>query len=219
MTMKHKPPKPPKAHHMTPPVLLSVVNQSQRMTDAEVQRMTLAGAAQLVQHYGPIYGKVPMLEFVHAGQTPTGGSSPITIVDVPDIDGALGYHDEDASGMAFARIFVNPTLDNGGTTLTGPNAVSVTFSHEVLELIGDSPANRWVDGPGGSDFAFEMCDAVEGDAYEIDGVSMSNFVLPAFFDPRADRASNKFDFLGKLSRPFTMTPGGYQIVRTEPGTV
>lgn len=203
---------------MTPPTLISVINQSRRIADQDVAQMTLAVGKQLAEHVAPFYGLVPALEFVKQGGSPSPGACPCYVVDEPDVDGALGYHDEDGRGIAYIKVFVDPTLDNGGTVLVGPNAVSVTLSHEVLELTGDAPANKWVDGPNGYDFAYELCDAVEGDVYEVGGVSVSNFVLQAFFDPRAE-AGSKFDFLGKLRAPFTMTPGGYQITRTEPGRI
>lgn len=215
--MNRHPPKP-KVHHMTPPQLVSVINQSKRISHEDAAAMTAAVGKQLARDVAPLYGLMPALEFVQPGGTPTPGGCPCYLMDEPDVDGALGYHDEDAQGVAYIKVFVNPTLDNGGTVKTGPNAVSVTLSHEVLELVGDAPANKWVDGPSGNDFAYELCDAVEGDSYEIDGVSVSNFVLQAFFDPHAEKGS-RFDFLGKLGRPFTMTPGGYQITRTEPGKV
>jgi hypothetical protein len=213
----HKPPKP-KVHHMTPPQLISVFNQSQRLSDADVAAMTAAGGKQLARDVAPFHGLVPALEFVPRGAVPTPGGCPCYIIDEPDTDGALGYHDEDASGLAFIKVFVNPTLDNGGSALVGPDSVSVTLSHELCELVGDAPANKWVDGPTGADFAYELCDAVEGDSYEIDGVSVSNFLLQAFFDPHAEKGS-RLDFLSKLTRPFSMTRGGYQITRSEPGKV
>lgn len=210
--------KHPKGHpHMpTPATLISVINQSKLITDQDVERMTAAVGKQLAQDVAPVHGMVPALEFVPHGGTPNG--APCYIIDQPDVDGALGYHDEGADGVPYIKVFVAPTLENGGTATSGPNSVSVTLSHEILELVGDGPANAWVDGPDGSDFARELCDAVEGDSYDIDGVSVSNFVFQAFFDPKA-QAGSKFDQLGKLSAPFTMTAGGYQIHRTEPGSV
>jgi hypothetical protein len=203
---------------MTPPSLISVINQSQRITNVQAQAMTAAVARQIMRDVSPLYGLVPAIEFVQPGGKPSVGGVPCYLIDVPDVPGAAGYHDEDAQGQAYIKVFANPTLDNGGSVLKGPNSVSVTLSHEILELIGDAPANKWVDGPGGVDFAYELCDAVEGDSYELDGVDVSNFVLQAFFDPRAS-AGSRFDFMGKLSKPFTMTAGGYQITRTEPGRV
>jgi len=200
------------------PTVISVINQSQRISDDDVERMTHAVSKQLASDVAPIWGLVPALEFVKSGGKPTAGSCPCYVIDTPDIDDALGYHDEGSDGVPYIKVFVDPTLDNGGTALAGDNAVSVTLSHEVLELLGDSPANKWADGPKGVDYAFELCDAVEGDVYEVDGVSVSNFVYPAFFDPHAAHGE-RLDHLRKLTRSFAMTSGGYQITRTEPGTI
>lgn len=221
MKPKKKPtkkPHKPKVHHMTPPTLISVLNQSKLVSDADVAKMTAAVGVQLARDVAPLYGSVPAIEFVKRGGSPSAGGVPCYIIDEPDVDGALGYHDEDDNGVAYIKVFVSPTLDNGGTAYEGPNSVSVTLSHEVLELTGDAPANKWVDGPNGADFAYELCDAVEGDSYVINGVSVSNFVLQSFFDPKAESGA-RLDFLGKVDHPFAMTPGGYQITRTEPGRV
>lgn len=208
----------PKAHPVTPPTLISVINQSKRVSNDDVARMTSAVSKQLAHDVSLFYGMVPALEFVQPGGKPSPGGCPCYLSDEPDQPNAAGYHYEDATGLAIIKVFLNPTLDNGGTALVGPNSVSVTLSHECMELLGDAPANKWVDGPKGHDFAYELADPVEGDAYVIDGVSVSNFVLQAFFDPQASKGS-KFDFLQRLKAPFSMTSGGYQITRTEPGKV
>lgn len=61
------------------------------------------------------------------------------------------------------------------------------------------------------------CDPVEGDSYQITvpysgtpKISVSNFVFPSWFD-RENPKKTKFDYLGKLTKPFTMTAGGYVI--------
>ncbi len=211
---------------MTPAPLLSVVNQSTRLTDSDVAKMVEAISIQLARDVAPIHGQTPAMEVVPAGGKPNG--APVYLQDQPDVPDALGYHDEDGDGSVtgtpgtqYIKVFVAPTLDNGGTALSGPNSVSVTLSHEVCELVGDGPANKWADSADGSDYAYELCDAVEGDSYDVtigDGstVAVSNFVYPAFFDPKA-QAGSKLDYLGKVSVPFGMTPGGYEIHRTEPG--
>lgn len=202
--------------------LISIINRSKHIKDADLVKIFQAVSIQLAQHVAPIWGKVPAMECIVGGAEPTAGASPCYLEDVPDVDGALGYHDEGDDGVTYIKVFVEPTLSNGGTLYTGPNSVSVTLSHELCELIGDGPANIWADGPNGVDFAYELSDAVEGDAYDvnIDGeaIAVSNFLYPDFFDGRAQSGA-RLDYLAKLSRPFTMTDGGYQIQRTEPGRV
>jgi hypothetical protein len=69
----------------------------------------------------------------------------IVLLDDADAADALGYHDLDATGRPYARVFVDPILDNGGAWLRGATSVSATVSHEVCELVGDPTANHWVE--------------------------------------------------------------------------
>jgi len=47
----------------------------------------------------------------------------------------------------------------------------------------------------------------------VDGLQMSNFVYPAWFEPFKHPRGTKYDHLGLLKAPFTMTKGGYVIVK------
>jgi hypothetical protein len=75
----------------------------------------------------------------------------------------------------------------------------------------DPLANLWAEN-GGKLYAYEMSDPVEEDTFEVDGVPMSNFVHPSWFEPFKHPAGTKFDHLGKLKKPFSMTKGGYMII-------
>lgn len=195
-------------------MLISIVNASARASDADLQKIVVAVGLQLSRDVAPIWGQVPILELVPHGGKPSKGGIVCTVSDTPDQPGAAGYHDEDPSGHPFIKIF---TFE-GAPALVGPEALSVTISHEILEVVGDAPANKWADGPGGFDYAYELCDAVEGDTYPIGGVSVSSFLYPAFFDPKATKGE-QLSYLNTAKKPFAMTPGGYQIKRSEPGQV
>jgi hypothetical protein len=80
-------------------------------------------------------------------------------------------------------------------------------------MVIDPLANLWAEGPDGRLWAYEMCDAVEEDTFPVNGIPMSNFVHPAYFEPFKHPAGVKFDHLGKLKAPFTLDPGGYSIVQ------
>jgi hypothetical protein len=60
----------------------------------------------------------------------------------------------------------------------------------------------------------ELCDAVEEDEFQVDGIAMSDFVYPSFFEDWKHPAGTKFDYLGKVKKPFQMLKGGYQIIRS-----
>jgi hypothetical protein len=75
----------------------------------------------------------------------------------------------------------------------------------------DPYLNLWANGPDGF-YPVEVCDPVQNDSYEIDGVAVSNFVTKRYYDPLAPKRS-QFDWMRKLKAPFTMTEGGYQQIR------
>jgi hypothetical protein len=64
-------------------------------------------------------------------------------------------------------------------------------------------------------WAYEVCDAVEQETFNIAGVAMSDFVFPAYFElfrlkkPR----SAQYDYLDKVTRPFQILKDGYSTVR------
>lgn len=208
----------PKAKKMNPPSVVYIVNKSTAAGLAAVLPAIVAACEkQLARDVAPIWGAVPALELVAAGASPPKGECVFTIQDTLDVAGALGYHDEE-SGVALGFIGTTVTLENGGTTSEGANSISVTLSHELIELVGDVSANLWADAPDGSDYARELCDAVEDGSYEVDGIAVSNFLYPAFFDGQAT-GDERLDQMGALKKPFAMTSGGYQIKRTEPGKV
>src|SRR5207244_7076012 len=71
----------------------------------------------------------------------------------------------------------------------------------------------WAEGLHGTQNAYEMCDPVEEDTFLVDGIQMSNFVHPSWFEPFKHPPGTKFDHLGLLTKPFSMTKGGYVIVK------
>ncbi|MEA2857447.1 MAG: hypothetical protein QOH98_1768 [Methylobacteriaceae bacterium] len=126
--------------------------------------------------------------------------------DNADVAGALGYHDLTKDGQPVSKIFVKTTLDDH-------QSVSVTACHELFEMAIDPIANLWAEAPDGTEYAYEMSDPVEEDTFQVNGIAMSNFVHPSWFEPFKHPPGTKFDHLGRLTKPFSMTKGGYMIVK------
>ena len=122
-----------------------------------------------------------------------------------DVKGAVGYHDKTARGVPFGVVFTELAEQLG-------EPWSVTFSHEVLELLADPQANLLVMGPrlkkpAGDVFHwFEMCDAVQAESYAIDKVKVANFVLPFYFTVEQEGQN---DFMNTGVKSFKVNPGGY----------
>ena len=207
-------------------MLIAVINQSTLVTNAEVQTMCQAIQIQLDLHVIPAWNmKAGTIAFYSDATKVPGYAWVVNVLDNSTQAGALGYHSLD-NDLVDAFIFSQPVLSNGGVVMVfdptnpGQYTVSATLSHEVCEMVGDRYANGFSVGttiPQGSLYAQELCDPVENDSYAITvgttQVAVSNFVFPSWFNPEAVPSKNlPFDYLKKLSAPFTMDAGGYMIV-------
>ncbi len=137
----------------------------------------------------------------------------LSLVDsLPEAPGALGYHDVDSEGRPFSKIGVDLSLNNGSDWLTGPYSVVSVVGHEALETVCDPIVNIWRDIDGTQETPQEVCDAVEDLQYHHNGMDLTNFLLPSWFNPLG---KPPFDYLGALSAPFTMSTGGYMVTRAD----
>jgi len=90
---------------------------------------------------------------------------------------------------------------------------SCTASHEVLEMLADPNINLTVleeTQQGRYLYSYEVCDACQAEdyAYKIDGVLVSDFVFPSWFESFRKKGT-QFDFMKKIKAPLQLLPGGY----------
>jgi hypothetical protein len=159
------------------------------------------------QYFLPIWGYPVRLQITNR---PAASMWQFVFLDDADAADALGYHDLTSRHQPISKIFVK-------TTLAAGELVSVTACHELFEMAVDPGANIWAQGPGGAFYAYEMSDAVEEETFDVDGIAMSDFVHPAFFEPWTHPKGTKFDHLGLVTKPFQTLKGGYQIVSDAKG--
>lgn len=189
-----------------------VVNKSSQVSDADVKTMTLACSKQLAIHVAPLHNlpTVAVTFLAKGAPPPSKQARVITVMDTLDDAEALGYHTEDAGDHIWGVVGTKAAMDQGAKALTGQYSISSVLSHEVIELFGDARINLWADNGRGTQIAYELCDPCENDFYLIDGVAVSNFVGPAWFDHFAAKGDT-FDYMGHLKAPFTMSKGGYWV--------
>src|SRR5258706_16062229 len=204
---------------------ISLVNFTSN-EDAEVSKVVRAINRQLTEDFTPYWDWSARVRLEGGGRAPDGSLTSIkqapqdvrgdAIIylweNAADIEGALGYHDANNRGLPYGFIFTKLAEQLDG-------AWSVTLSHEVLELVGDAGANTLAAGPHPDEpdrivfHWYEMCDAVQAETYLIDGVPVSNFVLPQYFTV-GEQTGARNDFLnlkpgGKPLPSFGINPGGY----------
>jgi hypothetical protein len=204
-------------------MIISVINLSNgAVSDADLQKAIRAINRQISQDFAPYweFGSQLRLEGKtgrRKSRSPIDpadmrGDAILYLRDVVKITDADGYHDRHFSGIPYGIVFLelSKKLKEDWT---------VTLSHEALELTGDPENNLLVQGPHPKKprhkvfHWFEMCDAVQAETYEIDHVSVSNFVLPLYFTSSNERGGRN-DFLGTITkrktlRSFSVNPGGY----------
>jgi hypothetical protein len=91
---------------------------------------------------------------------------------------------------------------------------SVTLSHEVIEMVVDPYGNRLVAAMHPLEprqrvkFLVEVCDPCQAIWYPVNGVPVSDFYTPRYFDPvGVDRS--RYSFTGSLEYPLQILDGGY----------
>ncbi len=181
--------------------IVAITNASTCLSDAQVQAVLPSLQKQVTRDFNSYWDLDCSLNFLPLGQPLTKGWWQIAITDDPDQAGALGYHEMTSSGTPLGKVFAALDIDSGSSW-------TVTASHELLEMLADPWINWCAESPDGKLFALEVCDAVEADSlgYEIDGVMLSDFITPSWFEPtEADR----FDFMKRVSKQLELAPGGY----------
>jgi hypothetical protein len=204
-------------------MIISIVNHANgQVTDEELQTVIRAINRQINEDFAPYWSMSATLRLEGRSTTQPGkiqmpdlrGDAVIYLWNQADIPGALGYHFQNAQGIPYGFVFTDIAEQIG-------EPWSVTLSHEALELLADPETNLLVMGPHPSEERdvfhwFEMCDAVQAETYDIDGVAVSNFLLPLYFTGTrdTDEVGARNDFLGRSHGGMTLTsfginPGGY----------
>jgi hypothetical protein len=100
---------------------------------------------------------------------------------------------------------------------------TIDASHETLEMLVDPSGNRLQtskaiqiagdgteDATGEFEYLVEVCDPCEDNqfAYSIQGVAVSDFITPHFYDPVVT-AGTRYSFGGNIKKPRQVLQGGY----------
>jgi len=136
---------------------------------------------------------------------------------VNDADHFLGgqteaYHHLTPHGLPLAKVFVRTTILHG-------DLVSMSASHELVEMLVDPAINLMTTGTKSRGlgsartmYAYEVVDPVQKLSFKVNKIPMSNFVYPSYFEAFHGPGSTQFDHMKKVKKPFQIQPGGNQII-------
>ena len=185
-------------------------------TTHTVDNRTMAAAAgalniQVTRDLPKFWNIDASVEYLPDPRSIPQGVWPVLIVkELPPDEG--GFH-MTRHNQPYAKIVVTP----------GSDEWTVDASHETIEMLVDPNGNRLqtataiqikegriVDGVGKFEYLVEACDPCEADSstYTINGVRVSDFITPDFYDPAPSNAV-QYSFNGTLTTPRQLLPGGY----------
>lgn len=184
------------------PIHVALVDRTGQIDVAQLARVAGALNAQVATDFGPAWHS-----HASVGAYPETALGPNTwaiyVQTALDEPGALGYHTDDHN-QPYA--LVEYTRD-----------WTVTASHELLEMLADPWGSRLhqakhLDGrehDGHVHYLLEVCDPPEATSYEIQGVPVSDFILPAYYRSTRSGLTPKLSFAGTITEPREVAPGGY----------
>ncbi|TAK91027.1 MAG: hypothetical protein EPO06_06840 [Burkholderiaceae bacterium] len=182
---------------------IACFNKSTVPLGVEFDALIAAMQVFVDKHVAPVWG-TPAKLVKSKGYVK--GAWAMIFLDNADQPGALAYHDLTPEGMPQSKVFVKTTLDNH-------DLVSVSASHELVEMLVDPAINMMTTGPDPKlVYAYESADPVEALSFPIDGIEMSDFVYPSYFEVFHKPGSVRLDHLNQVKKPFELLSGGYQIV-------
>lgn len=184
---------------------VALIDQTGTVPACSLQQYATALQRQVNEDLAPAWDVRADISVLGAEDDVPGGTWPLSIVSslINGNPEEEGVHLDD-NGQPYAQVVNN-------------NDLTTTLSHELLEMLVDpwgtrlklaANLDRYADNPEVS-YLVEVCDPCEVFNYPINGVQVSDFILPSFF---GSDAAVKVDFLGQLRAPLPEPlPGGCYI--------
>ena len=180
---------------------IALVSATPKVPLSEVVRTGAAFQRQVSRDLGPLWRvKACVSAFPSLREIPV-GYWPIVVADEIPEPGAAGMH-LDRHGSPYCLVEAGPTW-------------SLAASHECLAMLVDPSGSRQVWGPSPLDdqgevgFLLEVADPCQDIqfGYMIDGILVSDFCTPSFFEP--DRGGDRYSFTGAVEKPLEALRNGY----------
>jgi hypothetical protein len=205
-------------------VNIALVSLTSEISDRDLLRAGAAVQKQLTRDFTPIWGLPATLDtFADLSSVPSDYHLVVVFSDAQELVGRL----DAAVGAEYAAQLVD---DFERDRLTGlhlnaftrqpfalveaSDAWSVTISHEVLEMVADPYGNRLIAAANPLDpaervkYLLEVCDPCQAVWYPVNGVPVSDFYTPRYFDP-VEPDAVRYSFTGALTKPLEILDGGY----------
>lgn len=179
---------------------IALVSETSDVPLSSLAPISAAIQKQVSRDFSPIWGIDATVDCFGTHEDVPSGYWHISIRDPGDPVDPNGIHD-DHNGNPFAIVHARPGW-------------SISVSHETLEILINPSTRRTVPGPspdpaqGRVDFIMEVCDPCNAESYDVNGIALSDFCTPNYFDP-IPNPTVRYCFTGKITQPRQILNGGY----------
>jgi hypothetical protein len=178
---------------------IALVSRSSGVRSRELLEVAAALQVQVTRDWGPLWRCSALVAAFETLEDVPSGCWPVLVVDSAQDE--LGFR-LDQDGQPFAIVETGPSW-------------SLAASQACLEMLADPSGNRLVQADsavlshGSAEFLVEVCKPTADPryAYLINGVVVSDFYAPAYF--QGQPAGGRYCFSGAVERPRQVLPGGY----------
>lgn len=203
---------------------VAIVSMAQEVPMRDLLQVAAAVQKQVTRDFTPLWGIPatvdafedlasvpsdyrPVVLFGDVGELPSRLESLLGAQPAPALIKALEA--DEIAGIHLTAITRQPF-----SLASVEGAWTVTVSHETLEMLADPYGNRLVaaahplDGSRRVCYLLEVCDPCLSTYYKVNGVPVSDFYTPRYFDP-VRIASIRYSFTGALEYPLEILEAGY----------
>jgi hypothetical protein len=184
---------------------VALVSETSKLTFSEVKKVASVLQKQIDRDLGPIWSvKAHLKAFEKLGDVPK-NDWPIIVKEDVSVPGALGIH-LDKDGIPFSLV-----------TYGGEISWSLIASRECLQMLVDPFGNRLVKVPSPDpkdnrkvvEMLVEVAGPVGSESYQLEGIQVSDFVTPSYYNVPIDGDGGRYSFTGAVKRPMEVLKGGY----------
>lgn len=192
-------------------IQVGLVDKTGKLDPQLVQETAAALNIQVMRDFAPIWNVQATVRHLPDAKSIPAGVWPVFLVArLPPGEGGVHL---DKRNQPYSLVIGTP----------GSNDWTIDASHETIEMLVDPAGNRLQtsqaiavsgdsveDTTGQFDYLVEACDPCEANdyAYSINGIAVSDFITPDFYDPVAT-SGTRYSFGGNITRPRQILPGGY----------
>jgi hypothetical protein len=185
-------------------IRVALVAEAKNLPPADLERVAAAIQTQLTRDFGLQWGiKATIRTFK-------------SVADVPDGDWRL-FVKEESEMMPGTRAFHSDKDRVPFAIVAGGDDWSHSASRECLQMLADPFGNRFFVVPSPDpeakgrpvELLAEVCSPLGEASYTIDGVKVSDYCTPAYFEDPKERPGVSYTHAGSAKKPRQLLKGGY----------